>query len=219
MDFSPSVLPLGRQQIHIWRAGPHALDTANLDSASFRRHVLAAYLSAPVAAVRITGALFERPRLASPHHLPIQFSTSHAAGWHWVAVARDQPVGIDAEHLNSNTSFGAPEQVLSPPERTHLRKLPPERRWHEFLLLWTRKEAWTKATGEGFARDFAQLNVLKNNRGWMIENVNVMPNWVVAVAAPGPRWKIRLFEFHAARQVPDAAPLSHAPDGARAAAG
>jgi 4'-phosphopantetheinyl transferase len=83
-----------------------------------------------------------------------------------VAVAGD-PVGVDVEQLDGRPhplgGDGEPEAlarlVLSAAEQASLARIPPDGRARAFLIAWTRKEAVTKATGDGLRAAFSEVVV------------------------------------------------------------
>ncbi|MBV9205817.1 MAG: 4'-phosphopantetheinyl transferase superfamily protein [Actinobacteria bacterium] len=107
-----------------------------------------------------------------PHGKPVltgggpEHSVAHSGDLVVVAVARS-PVGVDVEQLGGRPHAvggdGGPEAlgrlVLSPAERAVLAAVPPPRRSREFLVAWTRKEAVTKATGDGLRVKFSDVVV------------------------------------------------------------
>jgi 4'-phosphopantetheinyl transferase len=131
--------------------------------------VLAAYSGQRPADVR-----FDRTCLqcAQPHGKPVlrgggfEHSVSHSGDLIAVAVATD-PVGVDVEQLEGRArplgGDGNPETlaalVFSAAERAALAAVPPSRRPLAFLVAWTRKEAVTKATGDGLRARFSDVIV------------------------------------------------------------
>ena len=107
-----------------------------------------------------------------PHGKPVvagggpQFSVAHSGALIAVAVARD-PVGVDVEQLDGRDrplgGDGGPDAlarfVLAEPERTALAEVDPAARERAFLVAWARKEAVTKATGDGLRVPFSQVVV------------------------------------------------------------
>ncbi|MDU0305515.1 4'-phosphopantetheinyl transferase family protein, partial [Streptomyces sp. PAL114] len=75
-----------------------------------------------------------------------------------VAVSRSGPVGVDTESVTRRVSFEALHgQVCTPQEAALLAALPDDRRAARFLRLWTLKEAYTKALGQGMRRGFGTV--------------------------------------------------------------
>ncbi len=116
-------------------------------------------------------------RCGQPHGKPVvqggefEHSVSHSGDLVALAVARS-PVGVDVERLEDRArplgGDGDPASlarlVLADGERAALDALPPADRPRQFLLAWTRKEAVTKATGDGLHAPFREV-VLAGARG------------------------------------------------------
>ena len=113
------------------------------------RLFLAGCLGAEPATVRYDSGVSGKPRLAAGL-APLEFNLSHSEGLAVVAVARERAVGVDVEHLRDvPEALGIADAYFSPPEREELHSLRPSERREAFLRCWTRKEALTKASGEG----------------------------------------------------------------------
>ena len=107
-----------------------------------------------------------------PHGKPVllgggvEHSVAHSGDLIAVAVART-PVGVDVEQLDGRPhplgGDGEPEAlgrlVLSAAERAVLAAVPPADQARAFLVAWTRKEAVTKATGDGLRAAFTDVVV------------------------------------------------------------
>jgi 4'-phosphopantetheinyl transferase len=96
----------------------------------------------------------------------IAHSVAHSGDLVVVAVAA-APVGVDVEQLDGRRrplgGHGDPEAlaelVLSAAERAALAAVPADARARAFLVAWTRKEAVTKATGDGLRAAFSDVVV------------------------------------------------------------
>jgi 4'-phosphopantetheinyl transferase len=107
-----------------------------------------------------------------PHGKPVarggdlRHSVSHSGDLVVIAVART-PVGVDVEQLDGRPhpvgGDGNPQAlarlVLADGEQTALAAVRPSARAHAFLIAWTRKEAVTKATGDGLRVSFSDVVV------------------------------------------------------------
>jgi 4'-phosphopantetheinyl transferase len=107
-----------------------------------------------------------------PHGKPVikggglEHSVAHSGDLVAVAVAR-APVGVDVEQLDDRAhplgGDGDPEAlarlVLADSERAALAAIHPSGRARAFLVAWTRKEAVTKATGDGLRASFSEVIV------------------------------------------------------------
>jgi 4'-phosphopantetheinyl transferase len=112
------------------------------------------------------------PRCGQPHGKPaiggdsgLEHSVAHSGELIAVAVAR-APVGVDVERLDGRTrqpGGGDPEAlarlVLAEDERAVLAAARPSDRARAFLVAWTRKEAVTKAKGDGLRVPFGDVVV------------------------------------------------------------
>ena len=111
------------------------------------------------------------PRCGKLHGKPVlrggdvEFSVSHSGDLVAVAVAA-APVGVDVEQLEDRSrplGGGDPEKlarvVLAEPERAALAAVQPAARARAFLVAWTRKEAVTKARGDGLRVPFREVVV------------------------------------------------------------
>ena len=140
-----------------------------LAGCALAKTVLARYTGRRPADVR-----FDRTcgQCGEPHGKPVlpgaavEHSVAHSGDLIAVAVAR-APVGVDVEQLDGRPhplgGDGDPEAlvrlVLSGAEQAALAAVPPAGRARAFLVAWTRKEAVTKATGDGLRAAFSDVVV------------------------------------------------------------
>jgi 4'-phosphopantetheinyl transferase len=144
-----------------------------------RERFLAGCALAKAAVARYTGqrpaeVRFDRTcgQCGEPHGKPViegsglEHSVTHSGDLVAVAVA-GAPVGVDVEQLDRGQrplgGDGDPEAlarlVLSAAEQAALAGVPPADRARAFLVAWTRKEAVTKATGDGLRAAFSDVVV------------------------------------------------------------
>ena len=110
-------------------------------------------------------------RCGKPHGKPAvrgggpELSVSHSGDLVAVALAT-APVGVDVEQLDGRArelGDGDPDAlgriVLAEEERAALAAIEPEGRARAFLVAWTRKEAVTKARGDGLRVPFGEVVV------------------------------------------------------------
>jgi 4'-phosphopantetheinyl transferase len=96
----------------------------------------------------------------------LELSVAHSGDLVAVAVAT-APVGVDVEQFEGRArplgGHGDPDAlarlVLADAERAALAAVPPPGRARAFLVAWTRKEAVTKATGDGLRAVFTEVVV------------------------------------------------------------
>jgi 4'-phosphopantetheinyl transferase len=126
------------------------------------RQILAAYLGARPTEIRFGHGPAGKPYLAAPvGHRPLGFNLSHSGDLALYAVAWDRRVGIDVEDARRERAFrDIAKSVFSARERAELAALPDERRRERFYTIWTRKEAFIKALGEGMSYPLDRFSVV-----------------------------------------------------------
>ena len=91
----------------------------------------------------------------------LQFNLAHSGGLAVFAVARDRSVGVDVEQLRPVPDLSdLTKRCLSPGECAELQSFGAAAKLRGFLQIWTRKEAWLKATGEGITELQGKIDVL-----------------------------------------------------------
>jgi 4'-phosphopantetheinyl transferase len=116
---------------------------------AFQRSVLARSIGADPAALAIEVDANGKPLLAGGP----RFSLAHSAEHALLAVCADTEVGADIELVRADLAQPpSVERYFSDAEREALERLPKPERVRRFFQLWTAKEAYRKATGEGIAR-------------------------------------------------------------------
>jgi 4'-phosphopantetheinyl transferase len=177
--------------------------------------VLAKAALAGYAGLRPADVRFDRTcgRCGGPHGKPafagygLEHSVAHSGDLVAVAVA-GYPVGVDVEQLDGRPhplgGDGDPEAlgrlVLSGTEQAALATVPSSGRARAFLVAWTRKEAVTKATGDGLRAAFSDVVVAADAGpprlvSWpyprepgevTLLDLDAAPGYVAALAVLGP---------------------------------
>lgn len=102
-----------------------------------------------------------RPFIANPDAPPdLTFNLSHRRGFIVCLIACGRDIGVDVE---DQCSGGTPlldiaERFFSPSEAAALRRLPASRQLGRFYELWTLKEAYIKARGQGLSLGLAKFS-------------------------------------------------------------
>lgn len=93
-----------------------------------------------------TTSKFGKPFLAN--HDNIQFNLSHAGDW-VLCAAGNVTLGIDVERINEKMELEIAERFFTAEEYRMLMEQPSAKRNESFFQLWTLKESYIKAVGEG----------------------------------------------------------------------
>jgi 4'-phosphopantetheinyl transferase len=125
------------------------------------RQVLAGYIQIPAAEVRFEYLTGGKPHLAAEQNpRSLQFNVSHSAGVALIAVGSEHRLGVDIERIRGDVdTISLAERFFSLRERAGLQALPEHLRVPGFFACWTRKEAFLKATGDGFSFPLADFSV------------------------------------------------------------
>jgi 4'-phosphopantetheinyl transferase len=154
---------------------------------SLLRAILGHYLKIEPSQITLAREERGKPRLAGPDGASrLHFNFSHSRNLALCAVDRFAPVGVDVEQLRpmpEMAEIGA--TFCSGQENALLNAAPPERKLEVFFNLWTRKEAYLKATGEGIAGSLAQLDCSEAPPGWALYSLSPAPGFAGALALAG----------------------------------
>lgn len=138
------------------------------------RLVLGAYTRLPPASLHFEPGATKKPLLREAPGL--HYNVSHAGEWVVLAVAGFE-VGIDVERLDPLFAFqDVLDHSFSPAEKAFVEYSHSPHR--AFYQLWTRKEAFVKATGRGIDAGFCQMPALEGQH--QVVGFSQVPRWVVS---------------------------------------
>jgi len=94
-----------------------------------------------------------KPEIAGPAlDTPLWFNLSHTDGLAVCVAGRVRDIGVDVENMNRKASHQElAKRFFAPSEYVHLRTLPPSLQRETFFRIWTLKEAYIKADGQGLS--------------------------------------------------------------------
>ena len=117
------------------------------------RVLLAAIVGDAPAALRLVYAPLGKPSLApGSTSAPLHFNVSHSEDVAVIAAARDAPLGVDVEAVRPLPDMmDIASRFFTPAETDTIAAVPPHQRALSFFLCWTRKEAFSKALGDGLS--------------------------------------------------------------------
>jgi 4'-phosphopantetheinyl transferase len=177
------------------------------------RKILGSYLKAHPREIAFRYGKNGKPELLQPHQSPtLHFNLAHSADLAVLAVASFGPVGVDIERVRPIGELdGIAAQFFSQDEKDGLAALPDEERQAAFYRLWTRKEAFLKATGEGIADSLAEVEInfspteparllrlfgdTVTARHWTILELDPAPNFIGALAVQARDLQIKRWRW------------------------
>lgn len=155
------------------------------------RLILAGYLARDPVSMRLSANERGKPFLEDMDSTAdLRFNLSHSGALALVAVARGRQVGVDVEQLRPMPDLdGVADRICTAAERSALAALAGPHRESAFFALWTRKEAFAKATGEGIEAIARGLDLDEQDR-WTLVEVTDLPGYAACVAGEGTGWQL-----------------------------
>jgi 4'-phosphopantetheinyl transferase len=241
MAFPPPNLTLLKGHVHIWRssldlstgllrhlAGKLSVDEqqrANKfyferDKNNFiacrglLRIILSRYLNLEPNQLQFSYGIYGKPELGDTFSQQgLYFNLSHSQSLAVYAIALHRSVGIDLEYLRPMPDVQElAERFFSPSESAIIKALPKEEQQEVFFRIWTIKEAYLKATGEGLAGlqkvavSFTEENTINlqntesntslNNR-WFCTELKLAPEYKGALVVEGKNVVVSAIDFSA----------------------
>ena len=101
-----------------------------------------------------------KPDIANQSLLnPVQFNLAHTDGMVVLAISKQTQVGIDVENLDRSGAFDdIANRYFSEKETAAIANLPLEKKHKRFFELWTLKESYVKAVGQGLSIPLDQIS-------------------------------------------------------------
>lgn len=178
------------------------------------RRILALYEGLPPDRITFVYGQHGKPGLAGS---PLRFNLAHAAGEALIAVTVGSDLGIDLERVRSDCEcVPLARCFFSTVESCALFAVPPEARGAAFFAIWTRKEAFVKATGGGLSIPLRDFDVSTAAAGpvrllrtawdpseaarWSLCSLDAPPGFAAALAISGPARRVRRLDAHRPRR-------------------
>lgn len=170
------------------------------------RRLLGHYTGVEPGALRLVTGPRGKPAIAGATGL--RFNVAHSGDYALIGVCGDRELGVDIEAIPRDLDpTGVAAQVFSDAERSALQKVPEGQRHDAFARIWTRKEAYIKALGEGFSYptrsftvspgagdDDALLADIADEGAvlrWRVRDLAAPTGYRAAVAGSGRDWTVR----------------------------
>jgi 4'-phosphopantetheinyl transferase len=127
----------------------------------FLRECLARYTERRPHILQFTYGPFGKPTLTEDlDHARIHFNLAHSENLALLAITRAAAIGADIENIRPLPDMDSlVERFFSARESALFQEMPANRRRIAFFNLWTRKEAFLKATGEGIGQRLNKIEV------------------------------------------------------------
>jgi 4'-phosphopantetheinyl transferase len=159
------------------------------------RQILHRYTAVPPDALRFGCGESGKPFLENGGGpFPLSFNLSHSAHLAVVAVAAVSEIGVDVEQIRPLPDW---EEIarssFHPAEMEWVGAAAADRRTEAFFQVWTAKEAYIKASGQGLARpldSFAVVGVAPQQE-YVVSRLELPPGYAGALAHPPPACGIR----------------------------
>ena len=177
------------------------------------RRILACYLGVDPGTIRLCYEKDGKPRLQNAFgKTGIQFNLSHSEGLAFYVFAEGHEVGVDVEYMREISEMEQiVEQFFSVTERVFFGTLPTSEKQETFFNWWTRKEAFTKATGEGLSYPLDRFDVsagpgksvglltilgdTKEASRWSMWDVRPAEQFAGAVVVEGEGWDVQYWQW------------------------
>lgn len=184
---SPAELHLETKTVHVWAVPLDLAPKASADLASvlsgdereraekfrlphLRNHFIAArgslrvllgrYLQRDASSLEFSYSSRGKPALKGKGAEPLHFNLAHSHDLALIAVTRSAPVGVDVERIRPmRDADRIAERFFSAREAAAFRNVTAAEQDTAFFSLWTRKEAWLKATGDGISESLSKFEV------------------------------------------------------------
>ncbi len=233
----PAHLTLADDALHIWRASlslpPQRLlslrqtlspdEIARADRFRFPIHrdnfiaargqlraILSRYLGLEAAQIPFHYSAHRKPSLGLDTN--IHFNLSHSQEMVLYAFTRGRELGVDIEWINAQfVTDDVAKHYFSPFEYAALNKLPEAIRHEVFFSIWTRKEAYIKAHGEGLSLPLHDFEVtvapeetpkLLASRIeptevtlWSMVELHLHPHYKATVIVEGTDWHLNCWDY------------------------
>jgi 4'-phosphopantetheinyl transferase len=170
------------------------------------RLLLSRYLDVPPASIAFAYGATGKPGLAGAGNA-LTFNLAHSEDLAVLAFAQNRQIGVDVERLRELPDMQAMAQrYFALPEQAELLTLPAGEQLPAFYRIWTRKEAFVKATGAGLARALTSFVVSCSAAApvvtdlatigdahaivWTMAHLDPAPGYVGALVVEGDNWQL-----------------------------
>jgi 4'-phosphopantetheinyl transferase len=142
---------------------------------------------------------------------PLEFNVAHSEDLALMAFTRGRRLGVDVERVREMPDLEEmARRFFAPSELAALLALPAAQQTAAFFRIWTRKEAFLKATGEGLSRPLDSFSVApavdaprllelrdaaEGPAHWQLVHLDPAQDFCGALAVEGAGWALAQFSF------------------------
>ncbi len=170
------------------------------------RRILAGYLGVSPSEVEFSYSERGKPFLKT-NSTGIEFNVSHSEDQALFAIAFNRRVGIDVEYIRPIEVLSLAKRFFRESEYWVLSALQDQKQLRAFFQLWTAKEAYVKATGEGLAgleaveislselESAESLEIHNTGCDWLLQSLDVGEDYCAAIAVEGKASQVNCWQF------------------------
>lgn len=172
------------------------------------RHVLSSYTHQPPEKLAFNYGARGKPTL---QNISFAFNLSHSEDVALLAIAQTAHIGVDVEYMAEMAEMRrVASDYFSANEQIALFTLPPHDQMPAFYRCWTRKEAYIKARGDGFALPLDKFDVTlapddppcllrtmedDNPQNWQFFHLEPTKGYMGAVCLPKGEWTLKTIQL------------------------
>ena len=148
------------------------------------RKILSKYCKVNAKEINFAITNYQKPYLQDNIH-GLQFNMSSSNNLAILAITKKHAIGVDIEHIKLIDYFeDIVERFFTSTEKTKFFHLPENQKLEAFYSIWTKKEAFVKAVGNGlsYPLDLFEVSFTKNERPQIIQvnnSVTKAKKWTV----------------------------------------
>jgi len=177
------------------------------------RTILAHYVNGNPTQLKFDYGPNGKPALSEPDRsCGVHLNVAHSDDLFLVAVARHWEIGVDVERIHPVADAESiAERFFTQRESDGWRNLPDSQKLPAFFNLWTRKEAWLKATGDGISDLLRRVEVsflpgeparlislpekIEAVHYWSLRELIPAPGFIAALAVPAQDFHIKCWRW------------------------
>ena len=172
------------------------------------REILARYLWTNPGEIEFVYNEYGKPDLAGEYAGRVGFNLSHSNDLALIGIGNCGDIGVDVEYIRVEPDFAAiAQRFFSSAEVECLSAVPSDRYAEAFFGIWTKKEAYIKARGEGLSIPLNRFSVPPaiepgqtcvdiEGRPWSLSTLRPAPGYIAALAMEGASRRLRPWQWN-----------------------